>query len=134
MSSEEITRVENFQRDLREQLQRLNQPKMVLEGDDECCEIRGNEAAFIQLAIDSLDVARRRDQAFVPPLSGRDIPMQIAALRFDPNPEPPVQLEQPWWGQIVVFAICGFIGIVFIAGLLRVLSWTEHMITGWFHH
>jgi len=134
MTAEEITRVETFQRELREQLQRLDEPKMVLEGDDECCQILGNEAAFIRLAIDSLDVARRRDQAFIPPLSGRDIPVQIAALRFDPNPEPPVQLEQPWWGQTVMFAICGVIGIVFVAGLLSVLSWTQHTVAAWFHH
>ncbi len=95
MTSEEIRRVEDFQRELREQLQKLDEPAMVLEGDDEYCEIRGNEAAFIRLAIDSLDVARRRDQAVAPPLSGRDIPVQITALRFDPNPERLVQRVEP---------------------------------------
>ncbi len=134
MTAEEIVRVENFQRELREQLHRLDEPKMALGGDDEYCEILGNEAAFICLAIDSLDVARRRDQAFMPPLSGRDIPLQIAALRYDPNPEPPVQREQPWWGKTVGFSILAFVAIVFVAGLLSVLSWAQQVVIGLIHH
>jgi hypothetical protein len=130
MTTEEIQRLESLQRELREHAQRLDEPKIALEGEDEYCEIRGNEAAFLQLAVDCLDVARCRDQAFVPPLSGHNIPLQIVALRFDPNPEPPTQREQPWWGQIVVFAICGFVGIVFVTGFLTVLAWIQHLVAG----
>jgi hypothetical protein len=48
MTTEEIQRLESLQRELREHAQRLDEPKIALEGEDEYCEIRGNEAAFLR--------------------------------------------------------------------------------------
>ena len=134
MTQDDVQRIEACQKELREQLLRLDAPVMVLEGDEEFCEIVGNEAAFLRLAIDSLDVARKRNQGFVVPLSGRGIPVQIAAMRFDPEPELTLEVKQSWplrtVGSLLIFAIV----VIFAIGVIVTWSWIMHQVAGWFRH
>ncbi len=123
MTQENVERVEDLQKQLREMLPQLDAPVITLKGYDEECWIVANAAGHLRLALDVLEASRGRDMDFETPLGVGQPTCQVLGLKFDSEPELVEARNTPRYVQWIGFGlILGVIGI-FGVGFIEVLLW-----------